>query len=213
MQTQAHYLLICDSSISTPAIIDGQCQPTVGIGRWSIVLERIDGPDRLEAQDCESYIHQDRLALLAVVRGLEALEQSSRVRLVTNSRYVDRGMRFGLPNWRETEYQWESFGVRKPVRNADLWRRVDVAFRYHEIACRLLKSSLADSDAMDESITVLPAIPDVAACELAIASARASDQRMDSGSSTIPAPHFRPAKTAPAKRAAANAWTPRHQWW
>lgn len=147
---QPHYLLICDSVISNPALIDGVTQPTIGLGRWNFVLERIDGPERLEAQDCENYIHQDRLALLAVVRGLEALEQSSIVRLVTTSRYVDRGMRFGLPNWRETSYQWESFGMRKPVRNADLWRRVDIAMQYHEIACRLLKSSIGMVEANAE---------------------------------------------------------------
>lgn len=147
---QPHYLLICDSVISNPALVDGVTQPTIGLGRWNFVLERIDGPERLEAQDCENYIHQDRLALLAVVRGLEALEQSSIVRLVTTSRYVDRGMRFGLPNWRETSYQWESFGMRKPVRNADLWRRVDVAMQYHEIACRLLKSSIGMVEANAE---------------------------------------------------------------
>lgn len=157
MVTQPHYLLICDSVISNPALIDGQPQPAIGLGRWNFVLERIDGPDRLEAQDCENYIHQDRLALLAVVRGLEALEQSSMVRLVTTSRYVDRGMRFGLPNWRETDYQWERFGVRKPVRNADLWRRVDVAMQYHEIACRLLKSSLTETDSQsDEFLVAMP---------------------------------------------------------
>ncbi|MFO0940605.1 MAG: hypothetical protein U0930_07545 [Pirellulales bacterium] len=155
MVTQPHYLLICDSVISNPALIDGQPQLAIGLGRWNFVLERIDGLDRLEAQDCENYIHQDRLALLAVVRGLEALEQSSMVRLVTTSRYVDRGIRFGLPNWRETSYQWERFGVRKPVRNADLWRRVDVAMQYHEIACRLLKSSLADSDAQNDEFSTV----------------------------------------------------------
>lgn len=156
MVTKPHFLLICDSAISTPATIDGVSQPAVGLGKWNFVLERIDGPERLEAQDCESYIHQDRLALLAVVRGLEALEQTSTVRLVTTSRYVDRGLRFGLPNWRETKYQWESFGMRKPIRNADLWKRIDVALSYHEIACRLLKSSIAVTDSQgDEFLSSL----------------------------------------------------------
>lgn len=139
MVQQPHYLLICDSIISSPATVNNELIPSLGLGRWHFVLEQMDGSERLEAADCESYIHQDRLALLVVVRGLEALEQSSLVRLVTTSRYVDRGLRFGLPNWRETNYQWESFGERKPVRNADLWRRVDVAMQYHKVTCRLLK--------------------------------------------------------------------------
>jgi ribonuclease HI len=147
MAQQPHYLLICDAVISSPTNINNESMPSVGLGRWHFILERMDGPERLEASDGESYIHIDRLALLAVVRGLEALEQSSMVRLVTTSRYVDRGLRFGLPNWRETNYQWESFGERKPVRNADLWRRVDVAMQYHKVACRLLKSNVASAEA------------------------------------------------------------------
>ena len=111
----------------------------MGLGRWQIVLERIDGSERLEAQDCEPEIHRDRLALLAVVRGWKRLEQAGHVRLVTTSRYVDRGLRFGLPNWRDTNYRWESFGSLQPIRNADLWQRVDVAMQYHAIVCRWLK--------------------------------------------------------------------------
>jgi ribonuclease HI len=139
MVQQPQFLLICDSNISTPAIIDGINQPSIGVGRWRFLLESLDGTQRLEATDSESYIHQHRLALLAVVRGLEALEQSSVVRLLTSSRYVDRGLRFGLQNWRDTNYYWESFGVQKPIRNADLWQRVDVAMQYHDVTCRLLK--------------------------------------------------------------------------
>jgi ribonuclease HI len=133
-------------------MVNNELMPSIGLGRWHFVLERMDGPERLEAADCESYIHHDRLALLAVVRGLEALEQASLVRLVTTSRYVDRGLRFGLPNWRETNYQWESFGERKSVRNADLWRRVDVAMQYHNVNCRLLKSNVASAESEGSSI-------------------------------------------------------------
>jgi len=141
MVCQPQYLLFCDSNLSLPVTSDGNCEPLVGQGTWHFVLERLDGPERLEAMDTEPSIHRDRIALLSVIRGLEALEHPSHVRLVTSSRYVDRGLRFGLPNWRDANYLWESFGALKPIRNADLWRRITSAMLYHEISCRMLKSS------------------------------------------------------------------------
>jgi ribonuclease HI len=139
---QPHFLLFCDAHLSksrTCAINDR------GFGRWHFVLERLDGPERFEAADSESEVHRDRLALLAVVRGLEALEQPSHVTLVTTSRYVSRGLRYGLNEWREAEYTWEHFGVQKPIRNADLWQRIDSAMTFHQVTCRLLQSPLAQA--------------------------------------------------------------------
>ena len=136
---QPHFLLFTDASLSKSracAIADQ------GFGRWHFVLERLDGPERLEAADSEPDVHRDRLALLAVVRGLEALEQPSQVTLVTTSRYVSRGLRFGLNEWREAEYTWEHFGMQKPIRNADLWQRIDGAMSFHQVTCRLLQSPL-----------------------------------------------------------------------
>jgi ribonuclease HI len=142
---QPHYLLFCDAKVAKPSAADTE---PVG-GRWHFVLERIDAAERLEAADSERTEPRDRLALLAVVRGLEALDQPSQVTLVTTSRYVSRGLRYGLSEWREVNYSWEHFGVLKPIRNADLWQRIDGALRYHEVACRLLESSLVAADALD----------------------------------------------------------------
>jgi ribonuclease HI len=107
------------------------------VGQWRFVLESIDGESRLEATDEELANDANRLELLAVVRGLEALDQPSRVTLVTPSRYVTRGLRFGLNQWRENDWQWERFGEMTPVKNSDLWRRVDGAMRYHDVECRI----------------------------------------------------------------------------
>ncbi|MDX1927315.1 MAG: RNase H family protein [Pirellulaceae bacterium] len=139
---QPHFLLFTDASLSksrTCAVADQ------GFGRWHFVLEQLDGPERLEAADSEADVHRDRLALLAVVRGLEALEQPSQVTLVTTSRYVSRGLRYGLNEWREAEYTWEHFGIQKPIRNADLWQRIDCAMSFHQVTCRLLQSPLVQA--------------------------------------------------------------------
>ncbi len=81
----------------------------------------------------------ERLELLAVVRGLEALEQPSKVTLVTTSRVVRRGLRFGLELWRENQWHWERFGRMAPIKNADLWQRVDRALHIHDVSCRTLR--------------------------------------------------------------------------
>jgi len=151
MVCQPQFLLFCDthaSDASSPAMgSPGSC-----FGRWHFVLDRLDRPEHLEAADSEPAIHPDRLALLSVVRGLEALDEPSRVNLVTTSRYVSRGLKYGLSNWRESDYQWERFGVQKPVRNADLWQRVDRALKFHGVTCRLIQSAPAPAAAV-------PAVP------------------------------------------------------
>lgn len=157
-----HYLLFCESNLSEAAF---NTDAERG-GRWHFVLEQLGGGRALEAADFESAATSDRLALLSVVRGLEALEQPSNVTLVTTSRYVNRGLRFGLNSWRENEYQWERFGVRMPVRNADLWRRIDTAMHFHGVTCRLINSQDTQRKPELQSPTVIQARPEVESADL-----------------------------------------------
>ena len=89
----------------------------------------------IEDVTAEELAAKQRLELLAVVRGLEALAQPSRVTLVTPSRYVNRGLAYGLAEWRANGWQWEHFGQMVPVKNRDLWQRVDRALAIHEVEC------------------------------------------------------------------------------
>ena len=70
-------------------------------GRWRFVL-RVDGSFRLDAEDVERGGRWGALELLAVVRGLEALDQPSRVTLITTSKYVREGIRHGVMESHET---------------------------------------------------------------------------------------------------------------
>jgi ribonuclease HI len=126
---QPHFLLFSDSQRPT--------SPRAAGGTWRFVIESLDGGVNFAITDSEPETCPERLALLAVVRGLEALDQPSRVTLLTTSRYVRRGLRFGLPQWRDNQWQWEHFGGSAPVDNADLWRRIDRAMRIHDVSCRL----------------------------------------------------------------------------
>ncbi|MCE9544446.1 MAG: hypothetical protein K8T25_02835 [Planctomycetia bacterium] len=103
---------------------------------WRFVVQAHDGSPLLEASDRESGVDGDRLDLLALVRGLEALEEPSRLTLVTPSRYVRRGLSYGLEDWRHNGWRWENFGVMVPIKNADLWQRVDRALSFHEVEGR-----------------------------------------------------------------------------
>lgn len=143
-----HYLLYClaaptsseraddsDESFDDPSRLAEDGDERQG-GCWEFLLEAADGSSRLEVTEREELGSGPRLELLAVVRGLEALDQPSRVTLITNSRYVRQGLRFGLPHWRENHWHWERFGRMVPVRNADLWQRLDRAMEIHDVACR-----------------------------------------------------------------------------
>ena len=133
-----HFLLYsaAKTQTSTAAAKYAGCRQQ---GQWEFVLESADGSARFEAADQEDQVAGQRLELLAVVRGLEALDQPSCVTLVTSSDYVRRGLRFGIPQWRESGWRWEFFGRMVPVRNADLWRRVDRALQIHRVSCRTLR--------------------------------------------------------------------------
>lgn len=115
---------------------------------WRFVLQSSDGRQRLEAADREPDDRGERLELLAVVRGLEALDQPSHVTLVTGSRYVRHGLVYGLAEWRENHWRWDRFGEFAPVKNADLWQRIDRALAYHTLVCRTWRmDEAAASDA------------------------------------------------------------------
>lgn len=113
-------------------------------GRWRFVLQQPAGQTALEADDEEPATSPERLELLAIIRGLEALDQPSRVTLVSASRNVQSGLRFGLANWRASDWQWERYGQLTAVKNADLWQRLDRLLDIHRVDCRGARSKPAD---------------------------------------------------------------------
>lgn len=130
------YLLLSDT-FRTPS----------GAPAWRFVLSsNVDG-HTISASDEEPGVDGDRLELLALVRGLEAIDQPARVTLATPSRYVRRGLKRGLRAWRGAGWTWERFGRTVSVRDADLWRRVDMALEYHRLECRTTEIGLADPPA------------------------------------------------------------------
>jgi ribonuclease HI len=103
--------------------------------RWKFVLQSVGCDDQFAAGDVEPGTPLARLELLAVVRGLEAIDQPSHVTLVTRSRYVARGIRRELSQWRDRSWHWEKFGKLVPIRDGDLWQRIDRALTFHRVDC------------------------------------------------------------------------------
>jgi ribonuclease HI len=122
-ESAPHYLLMADASRRT------------GLGRWRFVLQPSDGSAPLEAGDVEPDIWGERLDLLTVLRGLESLNQPSRVTVVGCTRYVEEGILYGLAEWRDNQWRWEYFGQMVPVRDADLWQRMDRVLQFHQVDC------------------------------------------------------------------------------
>jgi ribonuclease HI len=117
-------------------------------GAWKVVLKGADGTVLFEAADAEPDTQGERLELLAVVRGLEALDCPARVTLATPSRYVRRGLAYGLQEWRANGWSWEWFGRMVPIKDRDLWQRLDRALKFHDVQCRYWRI-----DAAHESVT------------------------------------------------------------
>ena len=132
-----HFLLFCNAKVSAASAADAQREPMLQC-RWHVVLDNLASADRIELSDRESVSSPERAELIGVVRGLESLPQPSEVTLITASPYVNKGLRYGLAAWRENDYRWEHFGSEQPIRNADLWRRIDRALQFHRVECRLI---------------------------------------------------------------------------
>ena len=127
-----HYLLMAEAGRSDR------------FGHWRFVLRPVDGSAGVEVVDVEPGTWGDRLNLLTVVRGLESLDQPSRVMVVGCTRYVEQGIQFGMAEWRDHDWRWEYFGQMMPVRDADLWRRMDRIRQFHRVDCGKRRFDSAD---------------------------------------------------------------------
>ncbi|TXH78097.1 MAG: ribonuclease HI [Thiothrix sp.] len=107
---------------------DGACRGNPGPGGWGVLL-------RYEEQERELYGYQaqatnNQMELMAAIRGLEALKQPCEVSLTTDSKYVLQGMTEWLAGWKRKG--WRSASG-QPVKNQDLWQRLDSAAQPHKI--------------------------------------------------------------------------------
>jgi ribonuclease HI len=107
---------------------DGACSGNPGPGGWGAIL--ISGPHRKELTGGEAATTNNRMELAAAIAALDALKQPSRVDIHTDSEYVQKGISTWIHGWKRRG--WRN-SLKQPVKNADLWQRLDAAQARHEV--------------------------------------------------------------------------------
>ena len=118
---------------------DGACSGNPGPGGWAAIL--VWKGRRRELSGAEPETTNNRMELLAAIRALEALRRPMRVRIFTDSEYLKRGMSEWLEGWKRRG--WRT-AAKKPVRNRDLWERLDELCRIHEVEWHWLRGHAGD---------------------------------------------------------------------
>ncbi len=107
---------------------DGACQGNPGPGGWGALLRMKDTEKELSGG--ERATTNNRMELMAAIQGLEALSKPARVRLYTDSQYVQKGISEWLPGWKKRGWKTAD---KSPVKNVDLWQRLDAARQPHHV--------------------------------------------------------------------------------
>ena len=121
----------------TPAVVihtDGACSGNPGPGGWGAVL--IHGTTEKELTGGELATTNNRMELMAAIQALEALKRPCKVELHTDSQYLRNGIREWIHAWKARGWKTAD---KKPVKNEDLWRRLDEARQRHDVAWHWVK--------------------------------------------------------------------------
>ena len=115
------------------AYTDGGCSGNPGPGGWGVLMEARDGETVLRERELsggEPETTNNRMELTAAIMALEALERPSAITIVTDSTYLRDGITKWIHGWRRNG--WKT-AAKKPVKNEDLWRRLEDAQSRHEV--------------------------------------------------------------------------------
>ena len=118
---------------------DGACKGNPGPGGWGVFMQYRKHEKELYGGEMETT--NNRMELMAAIMALEALKKASAVALHTDSKYVLQGITEWMDNWKKRG--WKT-AAKKPVKNVDLWRRLDSAIEKHEIKWTWVKGHSGD---------------------------------------------------------------------
>jgi ribonuclease HI len=120
---------------------DGACSGNPGPGGWGAIL--IAGERRKEIHGGEADTTNNRMELMAAIMALEALKKPCTVRMHVDSQYVRQGITGWIHGWKRNGWRTAD---KKPVKNAELWQRLDEARRIHEIEWLWVKGHAGDPE-------------------------------------------------------------------
>ena len=120
---------------------DGACRGNPGIGGWGVLI-RIDGNESHHFGG-EKNTTNNRMELMAAIEGLKIISDPSELILVTDSEYVRKGITEWIFNWKRNGWRTST---KKPVKNADLWKELDMHADRHKIEWMWVKGHSGDPD-------------------------------------------------------------------
>ncbi len=121
------------------AYTDGACSGNPGPGGWGVLLQALRDDQVIRERELsggEAETTNNRMELMAAITALETLERPSEVTIVTDSAYVKNGVTSWIHGWKRNG--WRTAG-RKPVKNVELWQRLDTAQARHKVRWEWVK--------------------------------------------------------------------------
>jgi ribonuclease HI len=113
---------------------DGACLGNPGPGGWAALLRA--GTREKALAGAEAQTTNNRMELMAAIAGIEALKRACSVDLTTDSQYVRRGVEEWMPRWKANGWKTSD---KQPVKNRDLWERLDAALESHDVRWNSVK--------------------------------------------------------------------------
>ena len=121
------------------AYTDGACSGNPGPGGWGVLLRAVQDGAILKERELnggEGDTTNNRMELLAAINALETLERPSQITVVTDSAYVKNGVTGWIFGWKRNGWKTAD---RKPVKNVELWQRLDAAQARHDVTWKWVK--------------------------------------------------------------------------
>lgn len=118
---------------------DGACRGNPGPGGWGYILRHPRTMAEKEASGGAALTTNNQMELQAVISGLEALSRRSDVEVITDSSYVAKGSSEWLPGWKRNGWRRKDGTQWKPVKNAEMWQRLDELLAQHRVRFTLIR--------------------------------------------------------------------------
>ncbi|MFO7770569.1 MAG: ribonuclease HI [Roseovarius gahaiensis] len=121
------------------AYTDGACSGNPGPGGWGVLLQAVENGTVIKERELsggEAETTNNRMELLAAITALETLAKPSALTIVTDSAYVKNGVTGWIHGWKRNG--WKT-SAKKPVKNVDLWQRLDTAQHRHQVTWEWVK--------------------------------------------------------------------------
>jgi len=121
------------------AYTDGACSGNPGPGGWGVLMHAVEGAHVLKERTLsggESVTTNNRMELMAAISALESLTRPSSITIITDSAYVKNGVTGWIHGWKRNG--WKT-SAKKPVKNVELWQRLDAAQQRHDVTWEWVK--------------------------------------------------------------------------